>query len=55
MGSGRGRKPQLHANSSGAAAAEALGGSPVEKSRELTIKMESHSEMSEVGQWTVEK
>ncbi|XP_021933163.1 HMG domain-containing protein 4 isoform X2 [Zootermopsis nevadensis] len=48
VGSGRGRKPQLHTNSSGAAAAaEALGGSPVEKSRELTIKMESHSEMSE--------
>jgi cobalamin biosynthesis protein CbiD len=62
VGSSRGRKPQLHTNTSGAtaaaaaaaAAAGALGGSSLDKPHEVMIKMEPHSEMSEVGQWTAQ-
>jgi hypothetical protein len=53
MASSRGRKPQLHASSSVVTATAdtvALGGSSLEKPHEIMIKMEPHSEMSEVGQ-----
>jgi hypothetical protein len=57
VGSSRGRKPQIQANSSGATtavASGALGGSSLDKPHEVMIKMEPHSEMSEVSQRTVQ-
>lgn len=48
----RGRKPQHHAGSSGAAATTMVGSS-LEKTHQVMLKMESHSEMSEVSQLTV--
>jgi hypothetical protein len=57
VGSSHCHKPQIQANSSGATAAVAsgaLGGSSLDKSHEVMIKMEPHSEMSEVSQQTVQ-
>jgi hypothetical protein len=49
VGSSRGRKPQHHAGNSGATAASVpVGGSSLMKTHQVMIKMEPHSEMSEV-------
>ena len=52
VSSSRGRKPQHQAGSSGAAAAT-MGGSSLEGTHQVMLKMESHSEMSEVSWLTV--
>lgn len=52
VASSRGRKPQHQASSSGAAAAT-MGGSSLEGTHQVMLKMESHSEMSEVSWLTV--
>jgi hypothetical protein len=52
VASSRGRKPQHQAGSSGAAVAT-VAGSSLEGTHQVMLKMESHSEMSEVSRLTV--
>jgi hypothetical protein len=55
VGSSRGRKPMHHASSSGGtASAVPVGGSSLERSHQDMMKMDAHSEMSEVGYLTFE-
>ena len=51
VASSRGRKPQHQAGSSGAAAAT-MGGGSLDGTHQVMLKMESHSEMSEVSRLT---
>jgi len=53
VASSRGRKPQHQAGSSGGAAAATMGGGSLDGTHQVMLRMESHSEMSEVSRLTV--